>query len=64
MATMAMKEGYAAALTGFLGRSYDISPDGQRFLVLKSTSDLNAQSPQLIVIQHFDEVLKRLVPTK
>jgi len=24
----------------------------------------NGPSPQLIVVQHFDEMLKRLVPTK
>jgi eukaryotic-like serine/threonine-protein kinase len=57
-----IKEGYAAALAGFLGRTYDISPDGQQFLVFKSEGASNAPPPQLIVVQHFDEMLKRLVP--
>ena len=48
---------------GFLGRNYDVSPDGQRFLVLKPASEPNAPPPQIIVVQHFDEELKRLVPT-
>jgi eukaryotic-like serine/threonine-protein kinase len=59
-----VKEGYMTAMPSFLGRQYDISPDGQRFLVLKVTSEPNAPPPQLIVVQHFDEELNRLVPTK
>ena len=47
-----------------LGRTYDISTDGQRFLVVKPVNASNAPPPQLIVVQHFDEMLKRLVPTK
>jgi len=58
-----VKEGYVTTLGAFLGRSYDVSPDGQRFLVLKSVSE-SAAPPQLVVVQHFDEELKRLVVTK
>jgi serine/threonine protein kinase len=58
-----VKEGYVTTLGAFLGRSYDVSPDGQRFLVLKSTSK-SAAPPQLVVVQHFDEELKHVVPTK
>lgn len=47
---------------GSAGRTYDVSPDGQRFVVLKEARDPDAMPPQLIVIQHFDEMLKRLVP--
>jgi hypothetical protein len=47
-----------------LGRNYDISPDGQRVVVVKPVNASNAPPPQLIVVQHFDEMLKRLVPTK
>ena len=43
------------------GRSYDVSPDGQRFLMLKQIGA--AVPPQLIVVQHWVEELKRLVPT-
>ncbi len=56
-----VKEGYVVP-SGFPGRSYDVSPDGQRFLMLKPASDPNAPPPQIIVVQHFDEELKRLVP--
>lgn len=59
---MVVKEGYVTALTGFVGRIYDLSPDGQRFLLLKPASGPNAPPPQLVVVQHFDEELKRLVP--
>jgi serine/threonine-protein kinase len=58
-----VKEGYTTALGAFLGRTYDISRDGQRFLVVKIAS-ANVAPPQIIVVQHFDEELKRLVPTK
>ena len=59
-----VKEGYTTALGAFIGRTYDISRDGQRFLVVKTASDPNVAPPQIIVVQHFDEELKRLVPTK
>ena len=46
-------------------RQYDVSPDGQRFLMIKEGggSDQTAAPPQLIVVQHWLEELKRLVPT-
>jgi serine/threonine-protein kinase len=58
-----VKEGYWTIVSGSPGRNYDVSPDGQRFLVLKRASEPNAPPPQLVVVQHFDEELKRLVPT-
>jgi eukaryotic-like serine/threonine-protein kinase len=46
-------------------RTYDVSPDGQRFLMIKAPgTDASAAPPALIVVQHWDEDLKRLVPTK
>jgi Tol biopolymer transport system component len=47
-------------------RSYDVSPDGQQFLVIKegSTSDRSGDAPQIVVIQNWLEELKRLVPAK
>ena len=46
-------------------RSYDVSPDGQRFLMIKAASaDPTTVPPNIIVVQHFDEELKRLAPTK
>jgi serine/threonine-protein kinase len=58
-----VKEGYVPGLPGFPGRSYDVSPDGQRFLVLKTALESTA-GPQLVVVQHFDEELKRLLPAR
>ena len=50
----------------FAPRQYDVSPDGQRFLMIKEGggSDQTAAPPQIIVVQHWTEELKRLVPTK
>jgi len=50
------------ALAAVFGPSYDVSSDAQRFLVLKPASGSKAP-PQLVVVPHFDEELKRLVPT-
>jgi len=49
---------------GFVGRSYDVSPDGKRFLMTKAADEAGTAPPSLILVQHFDEELKRLVPTK
>jgi serine/threonine-protein kinase len=61
-----IKEGYFMNPAGLASRTYDISPDGQRFLLFKSGggSDQTAAAPQVIVVQHWTEELKRLVPTK
>ena len=46
-------------------RSYDVSPDGQRFLMIKAASaDPTTVPPNIIVVLHFDEELKRVVATK
>ena len=50
---------------GAAGQSYDVSPDGQRFLMIKAPdADATAALPSLIVVRHWTEELKRLVPTK
>ena len=48
------------------GRTYDASPDGQRFLMIKlgSGSDQTATPPTLVVVLNWSEELKRLVPPK
>ena len=51
-------EGYWA---GALGRTYDISPDGERFLMIKESA--GGDSPEFILVQNWFEELKRLVPT-
>jgi serine/threonine-protein kinase len=60
-----VKPGYfLASIDATAGRSYDISPDGKRFLMIKETApDQAAASPEIVIVQHFDEELKRLVPT-
>ena len=41
------------------------SSDGQRFLMIKAAGGAStALSPSVIVVQHFDEELKRLVPAR
>jgi Tol biopolymer transport system component len=45
--------------------TYDVSPDGRRFLMIKQVAG-SAQTvpPTLIVVQNWTEELKRLVPTR
>jgi serine/threonine-protein kinase len=48
-----------------MARTYDVSPDGSRFLMIKSaTPSTNSPTIQLVVVQHWFEELKRLVPNK
>ena len=50
---------------GALERTYDVSPDG-RFLMIKESGGLveSPGSARLILVPHWFEELKRLVPTK
>jgi len=43
--------------------NYDISPDGQRFLMIKAADEEEGQPGQINVVQNWFEELKRLVPT-
>ena len=43
------------------GRSYDVSPDGERFLLIKQAQDASAR-PQIVVVQNWFEELNRLAP--
>ena len=62
--TLLVKEGYFTN-PPWWGRMYDISADGQRFLMLKEAgADGTAAPVSIIVVQHWGEELKRLVPTK
>jgi len=47
-------------------RSYDVSPDGQRFLMIKNIedSDQKAAPPSIVVVLNWAEELKRLLPDK
>jgi hypothetical protein len=49
---------------GNVPRNYDVSADGQRFLMLKAGGGDRTGTPHIVVVQHFDEELKRLVPAK
>ena len=47
------------------GRSYDIAPDGKRFVMIKEAAPSTASAPvQLIVVQNWFEELKRRVPAR
>jgi serine/threonine-protein kinase len=64
--TPLVKEGYYTSPGAYPGRTYDIAPDGQQFLMIKEGggADQTAAPASLIVVQHWVEELKRLVPTK
>jgi hypothetical protein len=64
--TQLVKEGYATIPGSLSGRSYEIAPDGERFLMIKEGggADETAAPPSLIVVQHWLEELKRLVPPR
>ena len=62
--TMIIKEGYVTQPQGNPGRNYDISPDGQRFLLVKPSAERDTAPPALMVVQNWGEELKRLVPRK
>jgi serine/threonine-protein kinase len=59
--TVVVKGAYLSPQTG---RMYDVSPDGRRFLLIKESPGEGPAPPppQLIVVQHWLEELKRLVP--
>jgi len=48
--------------TPFTFPNYDVSPDGQRFLMIKQ-SEQSASLTQIVVVQNWFEELKRRVPT-
>ena len=59
-----VKDGYYTS-PGNPGRTYDISPDGQRLLLIKGPGAGGTAAPaSLVVVQHWLEELKRLVATK
>jgi serine/threonine-protein kinase len=62
--TMLLKDGSMIREAGPTNRTYDVSPDGRRFLVVKQAAGPDASPPQFVVVQHFDELLKTLVPAK
>jgi eukaryotic-like serine/threonine-protein kinase len=59
-------EGHYFTGAGNQTRQYDVSPDAQRFLMIKegSGSDQTAATTSLIVVQHWFEELNQLAPTR
>jgi dipeptidyl aminopeptidase/acylaminoacyl peptidase len=57
---------YLSPPVGLAGRTYDVSRDGQRFLMIKDAlaGDPNAATASIVVVLNWTEELKRLVPTK
>jgi eukaryotic-like serine/threonine-protein kinase len=55
-------EGPYGAAANQRGRTYDIDPDGRRFLMIKPVADQTAVPMNLVVVQNWREELKRLVP--
>jgi len=51
---------------GAAGRTYDVSPDGQRFLLIKNTmsGDQTSTLPSIVVVVNWVEELKQKVPTQ
>ena len=45
------------------GRTYNISPDGQWFLMIKEGPGTAENARQIILVQSWFEELRRLVPT-
>jgi hypothetical protein len=60
-----VKDGYVTLHPVDLGVTYDISADGERFLMVKAGSAAPLAAPAgIVVVQHWDEELRRVVPTK
>jgi hypothetical protein len=50
---------------GALGRNYDVSADGKRFLMVRSAAPTsNVTPPQLHVVLNWGEELQRLAPAR
>jgi hypothetical protein len=53
---------YSTAIGVYKVVNYDITPDGQRFVMIKE-SERQSTTDQLIIVLNWFEELKRLVPT-
>jgi Tol biopolymer transport system component len=58
------KGSYLTAYAGWVRPNYDVSPDGQRFLMLKPDDPEQVPLTQINVVLNWSEELKRLVPSK
>ncbi len=48
--------------SGFRSHTYDIAPDGERFLMIRESAN-DTREGEIIVVQNWFEELRRLVPT-
>jgi serine/threonine-protein kinase len=55
---------YMSGGFGTTVRQYDVTADGQRFLMMKDEARQTDAAPSISVVQHWFEELKRLVPMK
>jgi hypothetical protein len=60
--TIVPSRSYFFFSVGLLGRTYDVSPDGQRFLMIKESGPGgDAARPNIVIVKNWVEELKRLV---
>jgi serine/threonine-protein kinase len=55
---------YFAGAPDQTARTYDVTPDGKRFLMIRSAAAGEQASESLVVVQNWSEELKRRVPLK
>jgi hypothetical protein len=55
---------YALSSSSYARANYDVSPDGQRFLMLKRVEQKSAPLTQINVVLNWSDELKRLVPAR
>jgi len=55
---------YVPTEGGYVRANYDVSPDGQRFLMLKRVDQKSAPLTQINVVLNWSDELKRLVPAR
>ena len=53
---------HLASVFPLIGVAYDVSPDGQRFLMIKE-AEQSPSATQVVVVQNWTEELKRLAPS-
>jgi hypothetical protein len=54
----------AAVFPIAMSAAYDVSADGQRFLMVKETEQATGATQEINVVQNWHEELKRLVPAR
>ena len=55
-------KGHRGSFVPFPDTNYDVSPDGQRFVMVQGTNVTGAQQSVLHFVLHFDEKLRQRLP--